>query len=64
MKSYPKKAPASALGKQQQSHQLMFGETVQLDGGVPTTRKYTKDYKPGGSEPMGQMLPLGSLNAR
>lgn len=46
MKTYRKQ---SAGSKCIENLGLGFGETVQLRGGVPTSRKYTKDYEKGGT---------------
>jgi hypothetical protein len=42
MKGYRKQSAGSKCISDQQ---LAFGETVQLPGGVPTSRKYTKNYE-------------------
>lgn len=38
-----------------------FGETVQLPNGVPTSRRFTKQYNPGEPDPEGLPLPPGML---
>lgn len=63
MKDFPKK-PSGKPGKQIESHDLMFGEPVQLSGGVPTSRKYSGVYKPGAADPEGMPVPPGMLNFR
>lgn len=50
-----------APGKSVSEQSLMFGETVQLPGGVPTTRKYDKIYVKGDADSAGAPLPAGSL---
>lgn len=43
---------------------LQFGETVQLPGGVPTTRKFDGIYVPNRLDTEGLPLPRGSLYDR
>jgi hypothetical protein len=68
MKSYPKNGPMcnrrGTPGKSVSEQSLMFGEPVQLPGGVPTSRKYSGVYKPGAADPEGPMPPMGMLNVR
>lgn len=53
-----------APGKSISEQTIVFGETVQLPGGVPTMRKFDGVYVPGREDTQGPMLPRGSLYDR
>ena len=53
-----------APGKSTSEQLLQFGETVQLPGGLPTTRKFDGIYVPDRSDTAGPPLPRGSLYDR
>lgn len=53
-----------APGKGVSEQSLMLGETVQLPGGVPTTRKFDKIYVKGDPDSTGAPLPPSSLYDR
>lgn len=53
-------APGASTSEQT----LGFGETVQLPGGLPTTRKFDGLYVPGRMDSEGPPLPRGSLYDR
>lgn len=53
-----------APGKGVSEQSLMFGETVQLPGGVSPDRKFTKNYGQGQPVEPGAPLMPGMLNYR
>lgn len=53
-----------APGKSISEQLLQFGETVQLPGGLPTTRKFNGIYVPNRVDTEGSPLPRGSLYDR
>lgn len=68
MSTYPKNGQFGkrelAPGKSVSEQSLMFGETVQLPGGVDAMRKYTRNYTPGDPESTGPTPPPSSLYDR